>query len=249
MRLFARTTRSCALTPDGDKALVHARAALEASRRCVEVSQAEPVPYDLTLGTRYELGMSWLVPALADLSRRESARRIHLYFGDTDGLMRALSESACDAVVTSARLSHAALESVSLHEETYAFVAAPTLLAANPLESHADAVRHTLLDAHRDLPLFRYFVDGRPAKEAWRFRDISRLGSIGAIAVRLREGAGVGVLPRYFVAKDLTKKTLVEPFPKSKIHSDYFRLVWRRDHPRDADLQRLGDELRKLPLR
>ncbi len=38
-------------------------------------------------------------------------------------------------------------------------------------------VRHTLLDAHADLPLFRYFIDGRPAREVWRFSAIRRLGT------------------------------------------------------------------------
>ena len=249
MRLFARTTRSVALTPDGDRALVHAKHALEAARRCVEISRAEPVPYDLTIGTRYELGMSWIVPALDELAASVPERRIHLYFGDTDGLLRGLAESACDALVTSARLSNAALDSVSLHEETYALVASPTLLAKTPLKTSADAVNHTLLDAHKDLPLFRYFLDGRPAKEAWRWKNLSRLGSIGAIAARARAGAGVAVLPRYFIQHDLKKKTLVEPLPKAKINSDYFRLVWRHDHPRDVDLQRLGEDLRAMPLR
>jgi DNA-binding transcriptional LysR family regulator len=172
-----------------------------------------------------------------------------LYFGDTDGLLRGLAESACDCVVTSARLSQASLESASLHEETYALVAAPSLLKDKPLKSHTDAKEHALLDAHKDLPLFRYFLDGRPAKESWRFKEVFRLGTIGAIAMRAREGAGVAVLPRYFVEGDLKRKTLVEPLPKAKIHSDYFRLVWRQDHPRDADLHRLAADLRAMPLR
>jgi len=32
VRLFARTTRSCVLTPEGEKALVYAKRALEAAR-------------------------------------------------------------------------------------------------------------------------------------------------------------------------------------------------------------------------
>jgi DNA-binding transcriptional LysR family regulator len=129
VRLFARTTRSCALTPDGEKALVYAKRVIEAARACVEASQSGPLPFDLTIGTRWELGMSWIVPGLRELSSLCPERRIHLYFGDTDGLLRALAEASCDAVVTSARLSQPALESASLHEETYALVAAPSLLA------------------------------------------------------------------------------------------------------------------------
>lgn len=249
VKLFARTTRSCALTPDGEKALVHAKRTIESARACLESTRAAPLPFDLTLGTRYELGMSWIVPGLGELSRRCPERRLNLYFGDTDGLLRALAESTCDAAVTSARLAQSVLESASLHEETYVLVGAPKLFEKTPLRSHADCQRHTLLDAHKDLPLFRYFLDGRPAKESWRFAHVERLGTIGAIAVRARDGAGIAVLPRYYVRDDLQKKTLVEPLPKSKIHSDFFRLVWRKDHPRDADLQRLAEDLRAMPLR
>ncbi|MFO0611361.1 MAG: LysR family transcriptional regulator [Polyangiaceae bacterium] len=249
VRLFARTTRSCVLTRDGDKALVHAKAVLERARACVEVSKSGPLPFDLTLGTRWELGLSWIVPGLEALSKRCPERRLHLYFGDTDSLLRALDDSQCDAVVTSARLNQATLVMAALHEELYAFVAAPKLIKANPLTSADDAQNHTLLDAHKDLPLFRYFLDGRSAREAWRFGHIEHLGTIGAIAIRARLGAGVAVLPRYFVRDDLKKRTLVELFPKAKIHSDFFRLVWRRAHPRDQELQTLAADLRAMPLR
>lgn len=249
VRLFARTTRSCVLTRDGDKALVHARAALDATRACVEASKSGPLPFDLTLGTRWELGLSWIVPGLEALSKRCPERRLHLYFGDTDGLLRALDDSLCDAVVTSARINHAALVMAALHEERYVFVASPKLVRSKPLANAEDAQQHTLLDAHKDLPLFRYFLDGRSAKESWRFAHIEHLGTIGAIAIRARLGAGVAVLPRYFVRDDLKKRSLVELFPKAKIHSDFFRLVWRRAHPRDVELQTLAADLRTMPLR
>lgn len=249
VRLFARTTRSCALTPEGDRALVHAKQALASARACVEASSEGPVPFDIVIGTRWELGMSWVVPGIAELSKAQPARRLHLYFGDTDGLLRGLDQAMCDAVVTSARLNQIALESATLHEETYALVASPKLLARQPLSGWGDAASHTLLDVHKDLPLFRYFLDGRPPRESWRFAHVERLGSIGAVAARARDGFGVAVLPRYFVTSDLAKKKLVEPFPKAKIQSDYFRLFWRKDHPRDADLQRLAADLRAMPLK
>jgi LysR family transcriptional regulator, glycine cleavage system transcriptional activator len=249
VRLFARTTRACVLTPEGEKALVHAKRTLAHARACLEASHEGPLTFDLVIGTRFELGMSWLVPGLARLGAACPERRLHLNFGDTDGLLRALGEAAVDAVVTSARLSHVALEAAALHEELYVLVASPKLLAKSALRSHEDAAHHTLLDAHKDLPLFRYFLDGRPARESWRFAHVERLGTIGAIAVRAREGFGVAVLPRYYVERDLSKGVLVEPFPKARVASDFFRLVWRKDHPRDADLQRLAADLRAMPLK
>lgn len=249
VRLFARTTRTCALTLEGEKALAHAKRVIASARACLEAAQEGPIPFDLVIGTRWELGMSWLVPGLTGLEAVCPERRLHLMFGDTDGHLRALEQATCDAVVTSARISQVAHEGAALHEETYALVASPKLLSRTPLRTHEDAAFHTLLDAHKDLPLFRYFRDGRPARESWRFGHIERLGTIGAIAARAREGCGVAVLPRYYVERDLAKRVLIEPFPKARVGSDFFRLVWRKDHPRDADLQRLAADLRAMPLK
>jgi DNA-binding transcriptional LysR family regulator len=249
LRLFQRTTRSCQLTPEGERALVFASRAIDAARRTLDAASSAPVPFDLVVGTRYELGLSWLVPSLGPLEEKVRERRLHLFFGDTEALLLALERGQCDCVVTSARLSLPGLEMPPLHEERYALIAAPSLLEATPLRTHKDAANHVLLDAHLDLPLFRYFLDGRPAKETWRFARVQRLGTIAAILAQARAGAGIAVLPRYFVDKDLAKRTLVEPFPKAKLSADFFRLVYRSTHPRADDIVRLGDDLRSLPLR
>lgn len=248
-RLFVRTTRSCRLSKAGERALPHARQALEAARRCLVATADAPPPFDLVIGTRYELGMSWVVPALDALEAARPERRLHLYFGDSDALLGQLFAGKVDAVITSVRLSHPNLETASLHEETYALVAAPRLLAARPLGSWKDAAQHTLLDAHADLPLFRYFVDARPAREVWRFSAIRRLGTIGAVKALTVQGKGVSVLPRYFVEAELARQQLVEPLPRAKLMADYFRLVWRSGHPRGDDLSELASQLIDLPLR
>lgn len=248
-RLFQRTTRSCHLTPEGDRALVFAQKAIDAARRTLDASRSEPVPWDIVVGTRFELGLSWLVPALSSLSKSCPERRVHTYFGDTDALLLGLERGACDAVVTSARTSQAGLDTAALHEERYVLVASPALLERCPLRGYKDAENHVLLDVHPDLPLFRYFVDGRPSRESWRFSFVHRLGTIAAILAQARVGGGVAVLPHYFASPDLESGSLVEPLPKSKISSDYFRLFWRSGHPRADDLVRLAAELRALPLR
>jgi len=247
-RLFVRTTRSCRLSKSGERALPHAKQALESARRCAEAG-AELAPFELMIGTRYELGMSWIVPSLGALSEARPDRRINLYFGDNDAMLASLESGKADCIITSARLSHPDVEIASLHEERYALVAAPKLLKAQPLTSHRDAKSHTLLDAHADLPLFRYFLDMRPPREIWRFARIQRLGTIGAIAIQAKAGGGVAVLPHYFIERDLEKGSLVEPLPKAKLATDYFRMIWRSEHPRSDDMAALASELRQMPLK
>ncbi|MEJ7730581.1 MAG: LysR substrate-binding domain-containing protein [Polyangiaceae bacterium] len=247
-RLFVRNTRSCRLSK-ARRALPHAKLAIEAAQRCLVASADAAPPYDLVLGTRYELGLSWILPSLQALEGAHPERRLHLYFGDTDANLAALDRGLVDAIITSARLSQAGLEASSLHQESYALVAAPGLLARLPLRGHKDAARHTLLDAHADLPLFRYFLDARPAREVWRFAAVRRLGTIAGVAALARQGQGIAVLPRYFIRADLEKARLVEPLPKARLLADFFRLVWRSGHPRSDDLVELAQELEKIPLR
>lgn len=247
-RLFVRTTRSCELSIAGERALPHAREALAAAQRCREAFSASPLPFDLVLGTRYELGLSWLVPQLGPLETARPDRRLHLTFGDTKALFDALETGDIDALITSARFSKSGVDVVVLHEERYALVASPQCLEA-PLRGPRDAPAHTLLDLSPERPLWRYFLDGRPAGETWNFEAVTRLGTIAAVRAELLHGRGIAVLPRYFCKRDLASGRLVEPLPRAKLSVDHFRLVFRTDHPRRLELAELGKALRSVPLR
>lgn len=251
-RLFDRGPRRVSLTAAGARLLPHARNLLEDASRCSALARQEPVlppPFDLTLGTRFEVGLSWLVPFLPRLERQTPGRRVHLRFGDSADLLRHVREGNIDAAVTSARISSTDFEHVVLHEEHFAFVAAPRLVAAKPLRDRAAASHHVLLDAHVELPLFRYFIDAHPAREVWPFRRIERLGTIAAIRQRALAGLGVAVLPEFFVRRDLARGRLLRLFRAVRLQHDFLRLVWARGHVREPELRALAAELREVPLR
>lgn len=249
-RLFLRTTRSVRLTPAGERLVPAARALLSAAGNLrAAVEDTTEAPFELLIGTRYELGLSWLVPALGELAEDAPARRVHLYFGDSDALLEGVSRGRIDAAITSVRLVTSGLEYAPLHEERYVLAGSPTLLRRCPLARPEHAAAHTLLDARADLPLFRYFLDAAPPEPAWAFGRHEYLGTIAAIRARALEGAGVAVLPEYFLAEDLRAKRIARLFPRLELASDWFRLIWRAGHPRAAELRRLGDSLRRRPLR
>lgn len=252
LRLFTRTTRKVRLTDAGRRFLQEAEQLLEAEAaaraRLVEGAQ-EVLPYELTIGTRFELGLSWLVPSLDHLAAEHPARTLHLYFGDSADLLRQLGTGRIDAFVTSARLPASRLEYAPLHDETYVLVGAKKLVDKLPLDSAADATAHTLIDAHPDLPLFRYFLDAAPPEPAWRFAKVEQLGAIAAMRQRILRGRGVGVLPAYFVKKDLAAGRLVKLMPRQRLKQDVFRLIWPEGHRRSEALRALAEQLRGLPLR
>jgi DNA-binding transcriptional LysR family regulator len=250
VRLFERTTRRVALTEAGLRLLPHARAALRSAALGAEAARAgdAETPVTLRLGTRYELGLSWLVPSLSELHRAHPSRRLHLVFGEGDDLLARLRRGEVDAVVTSARLVEAGLETAPLHPEAYVLVGARGYLRRRPLRGAAEAADHHLLDTRPDLPLFRYFRDARPAEEEWRFADVELLGTIAAVRHRVLEGAGVAVLPRYFVAPALEARRLTVLLPETTLPTDWFRLVYAAGDPLSPALRALAAELARRPL-
>src|SRR3989442_203920 len=90
--LFHRTTRKVFLTQAGLALVPSAERALAASEECARAARGEidPAPLDLVVGTRHELGISWLLPMLADLRAVRPGLTLHLYFGSgADLIIRA----------------------------------------------------------------------------------------------------------------------------------------------------------------
>lgn len=248
--LFTRTTRAVALTEEGLRLLPRARTLLEGASQIFAAARGGgPQPVELTLGTRYELGLSWLIPALPRLERAQPDRTLHLRFGEGPDLLARLRQGELDAAITSARLAEGAFDFATLHPESYRFVGAARLLAAHPCGRPEDAASHTLLDLDPGLPLFRYLRDATETVSDWRFRRVEYLGTIAALRLRALQGRGLAVLPSYFVEADLKAGRLVRVLPRLPLRSDAFRLLWRRDHLRAPALRRLAEELRAMPLK
>ena len=246
--LFERTTRKVSLTGAGLRLLPVAERALGAAADCARAVQGEGgLPEaEITLGTRHELGVSWIVPQLDRIAKRHPTLHTHLYFGSGPDLVLRVRTMEIDCAVTSTRFTDPRLDEIRLHREDYVLVGARALLDKTPLRKPEHAAAHTLLDISAELPLFRYLRD---AGADLRFARVLRLGTIAAIRARALEGAGVAVLPHYFVKADLHKKTLVRALPKIEAAHDYFRLIFRGDDPRRVVYEALAEALSEEPLR
>jgi DNA-binding transcriptional LysR family regulator len=243
-RLFARTTRRLTLTQRGAELLPYAESCIEQAERCAEpfVNDA-PAPFDLVLGARFDVGLRWVVSAFSELERARPERRLHMAFGDARKLLPRIHRDEVHCVLTSARLNDPKLASTPFREIEYVLVGAPSLVKKNPLSRPEDARRHTLIDFNDDLPLFRFFVDARPAEEVWAFQKHQYLGIIAAMRMRLLEGAGVAVLPAYYVADDTSRGRLKVLIPQTKLKSSTLRAVWRKGHPYENEILELARDL------
>lgn len=248
--LFVRTTRSVRLTPDGERLLDRARLALAALARCAErPDTSEQLAGQFTIGSRHELALSWLVPFMQRLSEEHPRFVGHLYVGSGPDLLVRVRSGEVDAAVVSTRIADSQLDFERLHEEQYVFVAAPALLRSNPLRRAHDAAAHTLLDTTRELPLFRYWREGAAPDLELEFSRVLLLGTIAIIRSYVLSGRGVAVLPLYFVRADIARGRLEAVFPKVRLHSDAFRLVFRASDGRRTTFRALASLMRQAPLR
>ncbi|EYF07110.1 LysR family transcriptional regulator [Chondromyces apiculatus] len=248
--LFRRSTRSVSLTQAGLAFLPAAERCLEAARDCVRAARGEtgPPPMEITIGTRHELGMSWILPQLDKLSEAFPTLDVSLYFGSGADLLLRVRSLEIDCAVTSSRITDPKLDAARLHREDYVFVGSRALLKERPLSREAHAEGHTLLDDSRDLPLFRYWRDAPGGGDRLRFKKIVCLGGIGAIRARVLSGAGVAVLPVYLVERDLAARTLRPIFPEVTPLHDWFRLVFRADDSKRSVYEGLAARFLEVPL-
>jgi LysR family glycine cleavage system transcriptional activator len=244
--LFVRTTRRVELTAEGQALMPAAENVLGGMEACVDaLGGGSGFVTRLQVGTRFELGMSWLLPAFVELERRKPHLEIDSYFGSGDDIVDRLERGLVDCVVTSAPVARANWQVEVLHPETYEFVASAALSKQRPFRSVEDAAVHTLLDVDDSLPLARYLLSAEPGLE---FARVRACGAGAAMVKRVLAGSGVAVLPTYMIRRELETKRLVRLLPKMKLLSDSFRLLHRRGHRFTPALRELAQFLRARPL-
>jgi LysR family glycine cleavage system transcriptional activator len=239
--LFLRTTRRVELTAQGSALLPAAENALGGMEACVDaVGGGAAFVTRLHVGTRFELGVSWLLPAFVAMEKQNPLLEFESYFGSGDDIVDRLERGLVDCIVTSAPVARDNWQTEVLHPETYEFVAAAALLLRTPFRKPADASAHTLLDVDPSLPLARYLLSAEPGLEFGRIRTC---GAGAAIVQRVLAGSGVAVL-----RAELRARRLVRVLPKVRLLSDSFRLLHRRSHRFAPALRALATFLRKRPL-
>lgn len=245
--LFARTTRTVNLTEAGHRLVPAAKATLREAMACRDaLDEDNPAPIRLMVGTRFELGCSYLVPAIIDLPEELSHIEFDLYFGSGADILDRLTKGKLDCLITSAPQAHRDWAAEFLHREDYAFVATPEYLEKHPFDPN-NAGNHLLFDINDSLALGRYLtsISSTPLE----FAGVRGCGTTQAIRMMVRASLGVAVLPAYLIGEDLDHGDLVQIMPDLQLLSDSFRLLYPKDSLFGPAIRKIAEYLRSRPLR
>lgn len=245
--LFIRSTRKISLSKEGMRLMDYAKTLLEEAERFHQRATKEQTQITLTMGTRYELGLSYLLPFLEQQKKQSPHQELHLFFGDAPSLTEALLSSHIDMAFSSMRLDHPQIQSQTTHIEEYSLIASPHLSAQ--IQTLEDASKYPLIDISASFPLFRYFAEPHNLHPKQLFSKYQFLGTISAILYWLQHQEGVAVLPSYFIQDALKEKSVSVILPEYKLHHDYFRIFWRRAHWAESTILSIVQELKQHPLR
>ena len=159
--LFVRSTRHMALSEEGARLLPFAKTLLDEAQAFQTQATDKPTEVSLTLGTRYELGLSFVLPFFEQSRIDFPSQNVQLFFGDAPSLTNALLASEVDLVFSSMRLDHAQINIQTTHQEDYVLVARPELAAR--VSQLDDLKTETLVDLSPAFPLCRYFAEPHPS--------------------------------------------------------------------------------------
>ena len=249
--LFTRSTRRVELTEAGLAMLPRAQRVLAEAADCIRAARGElgPAPMDLVLGTRHELGLSWLQPSLPLLQSRFPHLTFHLYFGSGEDLSLRVMRHEVDCAVSSRRITEPNIEGVRIHREDYVFVASAERLRRVPFDKPEHAQGHVLIDTEPTLPLFHYLSEVDERIEAGSFAGYRQMGTISAIHACVLAGDGVAVLPKYLIEGDLKRGLLVPLLPEVTPSHDWFRFIYRADDPRSGLFRAMATVLAESALK
>lgn len=228
MRLFTRTTRSLALTPEGrelhERALHLLRAAEEVVQSAAAV-RSEPAG-TLKVAAPLPIGTRLLAPALPEFRRRYPRLNIDLRLNDR---FINLVEEGIDVAVRVGHLADSSLISRRLAPARVSAFASPAYLAARGVPRRPED-----LEQH-DCVNFRYQTSGQTLR--WTFKSGSRTTEFtpdaaivvdvsDAVAEVLAAGGGIGMAASFIAAPYVERGLLVPVLDEFSLESSMITAVW-----------------------
>lgn len=212
--LFVRTTRSVALTEDGELLLGHARQILAEAENAQETlrSKWEAPSGVLRIAAPLDYGQSFLVPVLAQFRALHPACRVALDLSDS---IVDLHSGNWDLSIRLGWPPDSSLKSRRVGRFTQRLVASPALAARYPAPTCPKElegwpfVRNSALRDH----LGQEFSKGAEQRDRIRPDVVAAITTTPAVLAGALAGLGAAILPDFLVADPLASGDLVPLLP------------------------------------
>jgi DNA-binding transcriptional LysR family regulator len=228
MRLFARTTRSLVLTPEGRELHGRALLLLRAAEDVVQAAAAvrsEPAG-TLKVAAPLPIGIHLLAPALPEFRRRYP--KIHIDLRLNDHFVN-LIDDGVDVAIRIGNLADSSLISRGLARTRVSAFASPAYLAERGVPVHPDALQdHACVN-------FRYQASGQTL--VWTFQVGGRtveftpdaaivVDASDGVAAVLAAGGGIGMLGSFIAAPYVARGQLVPVLDAFGVYGAPITAVW-----------------------
>jgi len=196
------------------------------------------------LGAPVEFGVTVLMRKIRPLL--DAWPELHLDFRLSHHLLDPLLRQEVDLAIDCVPHQHPAVHRTELFRELYVVVAAPSLLAARPIESPRDLSRQPVLSMDKDGAWWNRVLLSLPEARRPEFTRIVEINHLRGIIHAAQEGLGVGLVPKYTVLEDLARGTLKVLFPEVPLLEDRFFIFQLATREGREDNRRVTEYLRNL---
>jgi len=213
-RLLQRTTRSVSLTECGERYYHRCKkilADLDAAE--AEASNAHTLPRGrLRVHAVPDIGLKQLTSTIVEY--REAFPAVSVDLKLLPRMANLIEDDFDVSIVSASTLPDSRNISKLIGQCERILVAAPEYLAGHPIAAEKDLAHHTLMQVSSAFdapPEWPADTTGNAAGTELAGHFI--VNNMQALRIALLEGAGVGAVPTYSVAQDITEGKLVQLFP------------------------------------
>jgi len=180
----------------------------------------------LRLGATVEFGASVLVKNMRPFL--EEHRNIHVDFEFHNDLLPRLLNDDLDVIVECRDYEDPRLDKRLLFQEKYVVVGAPDYVRRRKIRTPADLASCTLLSLDGNGEWWKRFLRVLPDRKRPDLSTLIEINHIRGMINAVKEGIGIGLVPRYSVSKELARREIRDVFPDISIVEDHFFIYQKK---------------------
>ncbi len=200
--------------------------------------------FTIRIGSTVEFGTTILINHIKMFL--DAHPDIHLDFLFSHHLFEPLMQDEVDLIIDCKPHTYQHFEKIHLFREQYITIASKLFIRQNKIASIEDLEKVTLLSNDKDLKWWHNFITAIPEEKKGFLKNVIQINHVRGIINGAIAGLGIGFVPKYTVMRELSEKTLIDPFPDIKPAADEFNIYIKKEKLRLKKTQLLIKYLTQL---